>query len=156
MQSFRIVGLTVMGGLLGGCYTLQPTGGPVPEAGSSIALDLNDAGRLALGGSMGPEIAQIEGRLLSKDDDEYRVAVSSLHLLRGGEQAWNGEDVRVRRDYVAAVRERKFSRGRTLALAAAGVGGVAFFVTRSIVGGGIESPPKVPPDSSASQRIPQP
>lgn len=156
MQSFRIAGLVVMGALLGGCYSLQPTGGPVPEVGTSIAFDINDAGRLALGGSMGPEIAQIEGRLLSKDDDEFRIAVSALHLLRGGEQSWSGEDVRIKREYVASVRERKFSPGRTLALGAVGLGGVAFFVTRSIVGGGSESPPKVPPDTAASQRIPQP
>lgn len=156
MQTSRLIGLVAFGVLLAGCYTLQPTGGVVPGAGTSIALDINDAGRVALGGSMGPEIARIEGRLLSVDNDEFRVAVSAVHLLRGGEQAWSGEDVRVRREYVSTIQERRFSRGRTIALGAAGVGGVAFFVTRSIVAGGNESTTKPPPDTAASQRIPQP
>ena len=156
MQPFRIVGLAALGTLLVGCYTFQPTGGGVPTAGTNVALDINDAGRSALGGSMGPEIARVEGRLLSADDAEYRVAVSALQLLRGGEQSWSGEDVRIRREYVSSIRERRFSRGRTIALTAAGLGGVAYFVTRSIVGGGTESPPKTPPDTAAAQRIPQP
>lgn len=156
MQSFRIAGLVVMSALLVGCYTLQPTGGVVPEVGTSIALDINDAGRLALGGSMGPEITRIEGRLLSTDDDEYRVAVSALHLLRGGEQSWSGESVRIQRAYVSTIHERRFSAGRTIALSAVGAGGVAFLVTRSIVGGGNPAPPMTPVDTAKTQRIPQP
>lgn len=153
MHSLRLAGLAGASALLVGCYTLQPTGGATPEPGTNIALDINDAGRVALGGSMGPEIGQIEGRLLSADSTEFRVAVSAIHLLRGGEQSWSGEDVRIKREYVSFIQERKFSAGRTLALGAVGVGGVAFFVTRSIVGGGTESPSKTPPDTAVSQRL---
>ena len=35
---------------------------------------------------MGPEIGQIEGRLLEKDTGQFLVAVSSVRMLRGGEQ----------------------------------------------------------------------
>jgi hypothetical protein len=52
----RAIGLAVAVASLVGCYTLQPTGGPVPEVGSRVAFDVNDAGRAALGGTMGPEI----------------------------------------------------------------------------------------------------
>jgi len=60
-----IVGMT-LGALLAGCYTLQPAGGVVPSVGTQVAFDVNDVGRLALGGSMGPEIGQIEGRVVQK------------------------------------------------------------------------------------------
>jgi hypothetical protein len=156
MQAFRIIGLSVLGAVVVGCYTLQPIPSAVPEAGTVIALDINDAGRLALGGSMGPEIAQIEGRLLSTSDAGYHVAVSTLHLLHGGQQPWSGEDVRVQREHVSTIRERRLSRGRTIALSVIGAGAIAFFVTRSITGGGTESPGKTPTDTAQTQLIPQP
>ena len=87
LRWLRVVGLPI---LTVSCYTLQPTGGPVPELGTIIGLDLNDAGRAALGGSMGPEIGQVEGRLIQKDTGQYLVAVTTLHLLRGGEQVRPG------------------------------------------------------------------
>ena len=83
--------------LLAGCYTLEPVQGPTPAVGTEIAFDINDAGRLALGGSIGPEIAQIEGRLVEKGSADYLVAVTSVHMLRGGEQVWSKEPVRIKR-----------------------------------------------------------
>jgi hypothetical protein len=134
----------------------EPTGSAVPDPGVIVALEINDAGRLALGGSMGPEIAQVEGRVLSVDQAAFRVAVSNLRLLRGGEQSWSGEPVQINREFVSSVRERRFSSGRTIALSAVSVGGVAFLLTRSIVGGGTQSPPKPPTDTASTRRIPQP
>src|SRR5262245_57209035 len=64
--------------LLVGCYTLQPTGGQAPQPGVVIGLDINDAGRAALGGSMGPEIDQVEGRLVERNNNEYVVAVNAV------------------------------------------------------------------------------
>lgn len=124
----------------------------VPEVGTRIALDVNDAGRVALGGSMGPEIGQIEGRLVQRDSEEYLVAVSLIHLVRGGEQNWSGEPVRVKSEYVTSVYERRFDRGRTIALGAAGVGSVVYLVTRSILGAGSGDHPRPPGDSLPSLR----
>lgn len=145
-----------LGALAVGCYTFEPIGGVVPDPGMILALEINDAGRVALGGSMGPEIARVEGRLLSTDQETFRIAVSNLQLLRGGEQTWSGEVVQIKREFVSSIRERRFSSGRTVALGAVGVGGLAFLVTRSIVGGGTESPPRPPTDTAAAQRIPLP
>lgn len=142
--------------LLAGCYTLEPARGPAPELGTVIGLDINDAGRSALGGSMGPEIGQIEGRLVGKDSSEYVVAVTALHLLRGGEQVWHGENVRVKSEYVTSLYERRFSPARSAALAAAGVGAVALIATRSLIGLGKSDPGKTPGDTAQSQRRPRP
>lgn len=124
-----------MGVLLAGCYTLRPAGGTTLAPGEVVALDINDQGRVALGGSIGPEIARIEGRLVDDDPEEYLLSVRRLEFLRGGEQAWAGERVRIRRDFVGNVYERQLSQPRSYTLAAVIVAGaVAFFVTRDLFG----------------------
>ena len=150
----RFAGCTLALGLVG-CYTLHPTGGGVPPVGTEVAFDVNDAGRLALGGQMGPEIKQVEGRLLDQENGEYVVAVSTIRLLRGGEQTWSGEKVRIKTEHVGTAYTRRLSKGRTIALAAVGVGAVALVVTRSLKGSGDEET-RVPGDSAQTRRVPQP
>lgn len=135
----RAIGLAVAVTALVGCYTLQPTGGPVPEVGSRVAFDVNDAGRVALGGTMGPEIDQIEGTLLQRDTSDYLVAVSAVHMLRGGDQVWSGEKVHIKPDYVSRTYERRFATGRTIVLSAVGVAAVAVLVSQSLIGSGNEN-----------------
>jgi hypothetical protein len=148
-----VVGLVILGSSVVGCYTLQPTRGVQPSVGETVAFDVNDAGRVALGGSLGPEISQIEGRVLGSENGEYVLAVSNVKLLRGGEQVWAGEHVRIKSDYVGTTYERKLSRPRTIAASALGVGLVALFVTQSVKGGGTEDI-KVPSDTGQTQLIP--
>src|SRR5207248_394092 len=57
----RITCSAAFGVALGGCYSYRPAGGVPPQIGTRVAFDVNDAGRMALGGTMGPEIAQVEG-----------------------------------------------------------------------------------------------
>ena len=149
----RAIGLAVAVSALVGCYTLQPTGGPVPEVGSRVAFDVNDVGRVALGGTMGPEIDQIEGTLIQHDTSEYLVAVSAVHLLRGGDQVWSGEKVRIKPDYVSRTYERRFAMGRTIALSAVGVAAVAVLVSQSLIGSGNESTGRID-STTQSLRIP--
>ena len=123
--------------LLTGCSTLRPVRGAVPEVGTKVAFDVNDAGRVALGGSMGPEISQVEGQLIEKDSTGYLISVSSVRLLRGGEQVWSGEQVRLKSEYLGPAYQRRFSLGRSLVLGVATVGGFgAFLATRSLLGSG--------------------
>src|SRR5262249_39541626 len=152
-SSIAVAGVLTLGVSLAGCFTLQPARGVTPDVGDAVAFDVNDAGRVALGGSLGPEIAQIEGRVIERKTDEYVLAVSNIKLLRGGEQVWSGEQVRIKSDYVTSTYERRFSRGRTAAIGLAGVGLAAYLVTRSIKGGGVADEPRVPVDSAQSQLI---
>ena len=138
--------------LLAGCYTFEPVQGPSPVVGTEIAFDINDAGRVALGGSMGPEIAQIEGRLVEKGSADYLVAVTAVHLLRGGEQVWSKEPVRIKSEYVSSVYEKKFSAVKSVALGAVGVGLVAALAGRSLIGGGTTDPAKQPGDTGHTTR----
>ena len=137
LRARGLVRLAVMGVFVAGCYTLQPARGYLPVVGDRIAFDINDVGRVALGGSLGPEIGQIEGDLVSRTDAEYVVAVRTIRLLRGGEQVWSGEHVVLPARYVGAAYERRFSTGRSLVMGALTVGSiVAFVITRDLIGSG--------------------
>ena len=138
-----------------GCYSLQPIVGPFPALGTTVAVSINDAGRVALGGSMGPAIDEVEGRLVQRDSAEYVLSVATVRFLRGGEQTWTGERVRIKSEFVSVMKEKKFSRGRTALISAVALGTVAAFVTRAIIGSGQGDPTKSPLDSTAqSIRIP--
>ena len=139
---------------LAGCYTMQPAIG-APELGTAVAFDINDTGRVALGGSMGPEIAQVEGRLVQREATDYVLSVSSVRLLRGGEQVWRGERVRIKPEYVSSSYEKRFSKGRTVAISAIGVGAAAYLVTRSLLGAGSVDNSNTPPDTNHTQRLPR-
>ena len=154
MQLKRFTAVVSLSALLSGCYTLQPArNGYTPQIGDEMAFDINDAGRIALGGLMGPEIGQIEGKLISRENAEYLVGVTTVHFLRGGEQVWTGEQVRIKSEYVGSTYERHFSKGRTLVLGAAGVGGFAWILTRGLIGNS-RSDPVEPPPGGTTIRVP--
>jgi len=142
--------------LVVGCYSLQPIRGPIPELGSVIGLDINDVGRVVLGGAMGPEIDQVEGRLVRRDTGEFVVGVMSVKLLRGGEQIWHGETVHVKREYVTSMYERRFSKTRTIVAGAVGVGLVVALASKSLRGVFTSEDGKAPGDTLQAQRRPRP
>lgn len=149
----RLLALMALGACLAGCYTLTRSKGGVPDVGTRVAFDVNDTGRVALGGTMGPAISQIEGRLISKENGEYIVAVSSIRLLGGGQQVWRGERVRIRPEHVSSVYERRFSTGRSVALGASVVGSVAaYLATRALTTSGSDNPPGGGRDTAEAQR----
>jgi hypothetical protein len=128
--------------------------GVTPVPGQMMAMDITDAGRVALGGSIGPEIAQIEGRVVSNSGDQYELAVASVRLLRGGEQVWSGERIQLRKEFVSRVYEKKLSKGRTAIASAGGLAIVAFIATKKIAGAGLGDEGKLPVDTADSQRRP--
>jgi hypothetical protein len=117
-------------------------------------MDVNDAGRVALGGSMGPEIGQVEGTLIQRSNGDYLLGVTSVSFLRGGVQVWKGEEVHIKPDYVSTVYERRLSKGRTFALAAAGVGAVALIATQNLLGSGESAINEQHNDTSNTRRSP--
>lgn len=138
-----------------GCYTLQPVAGQPLPLGTVVSLRINDAGRTVLGGQMGPEISEIEGRLLGKDSAQYVLAVQQVKLLRGGEQVWAGERVQVATNHVSEVSEKKFSRGRTAAVTAVAVGVLAIALQQGLLGSITGGENKTPPDTATSVRYPR-
>ncbi len=150
-----LTSVVMSGVLLSGCYSLESAGGVVPEMGRQVAFDITDAGRVGLGGAMGPEIAQVEGRLVSRDHGEYVVAVTGVHLLKGGFQTWAGEQVHLKDEYVSTTYVREFSKSRTAAASALGIGTMAYILTRSLKASGTED--QQPPGTQGqASRIPRP
>ena len=155
LRSGRVGSLAVFGVALAGCYNLKPARGVPPQVGTRVAFDVNDAGRVALGGTMGPEIAQVEGDLIEKDSASFLLSVHNVRLLRGGEQAWSGEQVRLKSEYVGYAYERHFSLTRSMTAGAIGVGGfAAFMLSRSLLGFG--SKDNEPPPDSIPARLGRP
>jgi len=120
-------------------------------------MDINDAGRIGLGTAMGAEILQIQGRLLAKESDSYLMSVSTVRLVRGGEQIWRGERVLVKPEYVGTTYERRFSRGRTIVLSAVVVATItAVALSTDLLSLGIFTDRRQPGDSLPSFRSPRP
>ena len=154
MRATGRVGAAAVGVALAvGCYTLQPTRGVVPPPGTQLAFDLNDAGRTALGPSIGPAIAQVEGRLVEADSGEYVLAVSAVRPIGGGEQVWRGEQVRIRPEYVGTMYIRRLSTARSVALGTTTAGGfAAFLVGRALRGAGSGRDPGTKQDTANASR----
>lgn len=120
-----------------------------------IALDISDQGRIALGGLVGPELSQIEGRFVSMESGEYVIRVTGVRFLRGGEQGWRGEPIRIKSEYVTSLYERKFSTVKTAALAAIAVGAVALVAAKGLRGFTQGDRGSTPGDTSQTVRLPR-
>jgi len=136
-----------------GCYTYVPVMSTAPQPGEHVAFDLTDMGRVRLNDQLGGNVSRVEGMVSASEGNDYLVSVTRVAYFNAPSANWSGERVRLSRDVVARVEERKFSKGRTLLVVGGALAGIAAFVlTRSILGGGTEEgdtgPPKLPPGGS--------
>ena len=137
-----------------GCYTLQPVTRQTLPAGMTVSLNINDAARAALSSQMGPNISEIQGRLIQEDTAGYMVAVSEIRTFRDGTQVWSGEHVLVKKQFVNQVSERKFSRSRTAIVSVAAVGVLAILASQGILGSLSGDDGKPPVDTIVTSKIP--
>ncbi len=138
--------------VLMGCYSLHPIStGVSPEIGSSVALRINDVGRVGLAGQMGSGVEVIEGRLLEHSGGAFVVSVHTVRVSDGSVQVWSNEVVRAEEGFVRSIAERRLSRGRTIAAGALGMGGFAFVASRGLLGFGLGSDDPVPTDTGVVQ-----
>jgi hypothetical protein len=130
-------GAVILMALLGGCHVYQPMLAPSPELGGRYRFTLTDAGRAAVAERVGPGALSIEGQLVQAGPEEFSVRVYEVRTITDGRATWSGESLAVRRDHVANLTQRQFSRGRTV-LAVGGVVAavIAFAVTRRLIGAG--------------------
>jgi len=138
------LGVALLAALVAGCYTYQPAV-TAPAPGSTLALDLNDQGRVGMRGAIGPEIARIEGALVGASDTAFELRVSETMGLYGVRSRWGGEAVSLPREYVGVVTEKRFSRQRTFVAVLGGVAAaMAFAMTRNLFGLGGDQGNSVP------------
>ena len=142
--------------LLAGCYEYIPAGGATPPLGAPIAVDITDAGRVALGGAMGPEIDRVEGRLIDQNADGYRLKVSSVTLIHGESQPWNGEAITLKPTYVSRLYTQKIDKVKTGLGIGLAVGGVVAIAAQQLSGVGTkDGPNEGRPDTLQTNRVPR-
>lgn len=108
-----------------GCYTYHPVAAPEVAPGAEVTLSITDRGRVALGDSLGPGVAQVTGRVSERNDSALVLHISAVEYLNGQLNRWNGERVAVAQDLVGSARERRFSRSRTWLAVGGTIAGVA-------------------------------
>ena len=139
MKRFRILRACVLGFVTGvstACYVYTPVVTP-PAQGSQLLLDLNDRGRVGLGGQIGTAGSAVEGLLQPGPDSVFNLKVVSVSYLNGARNQWTGEQLSVSRDFVRDVRTRQFSKTRTaLTVGSIAAAVVGFIVTRGLIGSG--------------------
>jgi hypothetical protein len=141
--------------LSGGCYSVEPLATITPSPGAHLALAINDGGRVALGGSMGPEIGRVEGNLLSKQDSTYVLSVVGVNYLNGTFQKWQGETVRINSSMVSGFYQKRFSTGRTILFATGASAAAIVLMRRHYGNSSLPDPdPPVPPGISARYPFP--
>jgi hypothetical protein len=134
------------------CYAYAPMVSTTPQPGQRVALAISDQGRAAMGDRLGSGVLTVEGRLAGVEANELVVGVERVKLIGGAANTWSGEQVRLPRDYVARIEERRLSPRRTLiAVAASAAIVAAVIVTANLVGFGSgfgrDRPRDPPPDS---------
>ena len=138
-----------------GCYRVEPMATLTPSPGTRLALSINDGGRVALGGSMGPEIGKVEGNLLSKQDSTYVLSVIGVNYLNGTFQKWQGETVRINTSMVSGFYTKRFSTARTIAFLAGATAAAILVFDKPIGKSSLPDPdPTVPPVTSARYPFP--
>jgi hypothetical protein len=119
--------------MLTACYTYRASDGPVPAVGSHVSVELTTEGTTALARELGPNPARVDGVLLGVDSIGPRLAVHDVENGHGEQARWNGEQVRVPRQLIATVEERRLSVAQTGVLAGLAVGGL--FTASRLLGG---------------------
>ena len=84
-----------------------------PQPQTRVAAVLTDVGRVEAGTQIGSQSDRVEGRLLDASDTAYVLAVSAVKPIHGTWVRWTGEQVSLRRNYVATLSERRLSKGKT-------------------------------------------
>lgn len=119
------------------CHTYQPLQESTPVEGREVAIEINDRGRVLIGGQLGEAVHAVEGRIVDASDSQVTLRVARTISMRGSVAVWAGEQVTVPREAVRGYRIRQYSRSRTVMLALGSFAGLVMLgVGLTIVAGG--------------------
>jgi hypothetical protein len=119
--------------LLAGCYTYRPLVDPEPTPGQRVSAQLTTEGSRDLTGQIGPEVLHVEGQVIRADSSGLDLEVLEIESYRGIRSDWHGEQVRLPREVVAGLQERRLSVGGTTLLGGVVLGGL--YAVYRILGG---------------------
>ena len=125
------------------CYSWTPVR-VSPAIGAQLALEVNDEGRVALNRALGPGVVRLEGTLAELESDAYLLDASSVRQISSMAIPVDGIRVRVNREHVVRVDQRRLDRTRTwVTVGAAALITVGFFLSKGFFGR--STPPEGPP-----------
>ncbi|MFL5403466.1 MAG: hypothetical protein ACJ8BF_11685 [Gemmatimonadales bacterium] len=126
--------LCILAGLLlAGCYTYRPLENPAPPPGQRVSAQLTSEGSRDLTPEIGPEILHIEGDVVTADSTVLDLEVREIESYRGIRTDWHGEHVKLPRQAVAGLQQRRLSIGGTTLLGGVLAGGM--YVVYRVLGG---------------------
>jgi hypothetical protein len=130
-----MIGRSVIAGafLFTGCYTYRPLATPDPVPGDRVSAQLTTEGSRDLAGQVGPDVLHVEGHVLDLDSTALNLEVREIESYRGIRSDWHGEHVRLPRQAVAGIQERRLSIGGTTLLG--GVLAAGLYAVYRILGG---------------------
>ena len=109
--------------VLVGCYSYTPMTSPVPDVGSSIRIDLTDAGSVQLAPTIGQRVESIDGQSVVSSDTAVAVQVMATISQTGIVAHWNKERVDVPRSAISRIRGRQLDVKRSVFTGALAVAG---------------------------------
>jgi hypothetical protein len=139
---------------LHGCYEYTPLATSTPPSGQLVEFQISDQGRVGLSERFGPGLAEVQGRVVAEQGNEYIVNVFRVKQIGGESTQWSGETTRLDRSFVGSIKGRRLSKSRTAVIAVAGLAVIAYFASSRATGGGsmTNDEPSGPPGQT--NRIP--
>jgi hypothetical protein len=123
--------------------------------GASFSFTLNDQGRAGLSDKLGPAVGRVEGRYTGMVGDAYGVNVFVVETLGAGRSRWVGEPIQIPKQYVTGISARQLDKGKTFAVIAGAIAGVAALIASTHLVGSAGTDPASPPGGgSSSTRLP--
>lgn len=130
MSRLVVLGISLV---LAGCYTYRPLEKPEPAPGDRVSAQLTTDGSRELAGQIGPDVLHVEGDVLNADSTGLDLEVREIESYRGIRSDWRGEQVRLPRQAVAGIQQRRLSVGGTGLMGGVLVGGL--YVIYRVLGG---------------------
>lgn len=124
--------------VMSGCYELVPhEPASSMRSGTEAVIILNDAGRVAVGPELGPEVRQVSGIVSAANDSTITVALDGVAMLSGETSSYQGQPLTLRRADIKSLGERRFSVARSAAVTVAiGAAAIALIATTRLGGSG--------------------
>jgi len=137
------------------CYVYLPVPPTSPEPGADIRAEIDDQASAELIPVLGPGVTRINGMVLERANGAMSVLVSSYFSARAGDVLSANEPVRIGLDNFRSIEQKQLSKGRSILLGAAFIGGA--FLVMEVTGLNrrlFETDEKEPPGPTA-YRVPR-
>ncbi len=115
------------------CYNQVPVSEAPAAAGEKVTAILTPDGSVQMVPKVGPNVHEVDGRLVVFDMSTVTIALETTVGLDGAQQQWSGDRIAFPRSALEQLTTPKFSKKNTVLLGVATVAGVV--ILRGMLGG---------------------